>query len=293
MNKQFTEIKFENNSELNFQFECVSYEDVLKKKPTDHSQFDFHKVSFYGILLCLKNTGVHNINFKDFDLKNGTLLTLRKDNIHKFYRNKIKGILLIFTEDFVLSSTNEHQASKTFLLFNEMLASPKLQLNAKEFKEITNLIKLIQEEFLEAKDDYSLDIVRSYTQVIITKLFRIKSKQNIVFENQKRLSQFLELQAHVERECFKHKTVSYYSKSMGVTSKTLNNITQNIIKKSAKSFINEIVISQIKRLIINSPESLTEIAFQSGFEEATNFFKYFKKYSGVSPRQFREEHLST
>ena len=99
---------------------------------------------------------------------------------------------------------------------------------------------------------------------------------------------FLEFQELVEKECFNHKKVSFFVNKIGITNKTLNNITQSIIHKSAKSIINDIVIIQSKRLIINSQATLTEIAYQVGFDEPTNFFKYFRKYVGVSPSQFRE-----
>ncbi len=287
MKKQFKEIKFENKNSLKSHFDLVKLEDILKLKPTDHNQFDFHKLSFYVILLHTQKEGMYNVNFKDYDFKKGTLFTLRKDNIHKFYQSKAKGVLLIFTENFILNNSSESEISKTFLLFNEMLASPKLQLDEVEYNEVITLINLIKEEYFAVTDDYSLDILRSFIQVIITKLFRIKSKDNIVFENNKYLSMFLELQNLVEKECFNHKKVSYYAKEIGVTTKTLNNVTQSILHKTAKTFINEIVIVQSKRLIINSQDSLTEIAYQVGFDDPTNFFKYFRKYTDQSPSEFR------
>lgn len=287
MKQQFKEIQFENKNSAKSHFDLVQLEDILKQRPTDHNQFDFHKLSFYVILLHTEKEGMYNVNFKDYDFKKGTLFTLRKDNIHKFYESKAKGVLLLFTENFILNNSSELEISKTFLLFNEMLASPKLQLNEVEYKEIITLINLIKQEYFAAKDDYSLNIVRNFIQVIITKLFRIKSKDNVVFDNHKYLSMFLQLQQLVEKECFKHKKVSFYAKEMGVTTKTLNNVTQSIIHQSAKAFINEIVLTQSKRLIINSQNSLTEIAYQVGFDEPTNFFKYFRKYTGLSPSEFR------
>ena len=286
MKKQFTEIKFD-KSTGKFQFDCVNFEEVLNKTPTDHNQFEFHKLSFYAILLTTENGGTYNLNFKDYRYKKGTLFTIRKDNIHKFYKSKAKGVLLVFTENFIINHSSELEASKIFLLFNEMLASPKLQLNKVEFNEIITLIDLIKQEYIEVKDDYSSNIVRNFVQVIITKLFRIKSKDNIVFENNKYLSKFLAFQELVEEHCFENKKVSFYANKMAVTTKTLSNVTQSIIHKSAKSFINDIVIIQSKRLIINSQDSLTEISYQVGFDEPSNFFKYFTKYAGISPSQFR------
>ncbi len=286
MKKQFKEIKFD-KSTSGFQFDIANFEDILKLTPTDHNQYEFHKISFYAVLIITENSGAYNLNFKDYQYKKGTLFTIRKDNIHKFYESKGKGILLVFTENFIVNYSNQLETAKTFLLFNEMLASPKLQLNKGEFDEIITLIDLIKKEYFEVKDDYSANIIRKFVQIAVTKLFRIKSKDNIVFDDQKYLTMFLQFQSLVEKECFNHKKVSFYAREMGVTSKTLNNVTQSIIHQSAKALINEVVIIQSKRLIINSPASLTEIAYQVGFKEPTNFFKYFRKNTGVSPSQFR------
>ncbi len=288
MNQDFTEIRFENNHSRKSHFDLVSLEGIFQRKPTDHSQFEYHKLSFFVILICTDNEGQYNVNFKDYTLKKGSLFTLRKDNIHKFYKSEAKGLLLVFTVDFILNNSNRIDSSKTFLLFNEMLASPHLQLNKNEYKDITIIIDLIKEEYLKNNDVHSKDIIRSYLQVITTKLFRIKSKTKTTLRKHKYLPMFLQFQELVEKDCFNHKKVAYYAKQLAVTAKTLNNVTQSIIHKSAKVFINEIVIIQSKRIIANSNESLTEIAFKVGFNDPTNFFKYFRKYTGLSPSQFRK-----
>ena len=77
---------------------------------------------------------------------------------------------------------------------------------------------------------------------------------------------------------------------MGVSTKTLNNIVQSIVHKPAKIFIDEILITQIKRLLIHSPLSIKEVAYQSGFEEPTNLYKYFRKYTDITPELFRKTH---
>lgn len=287
MKKIFKEISF-NQSKSSIQFDHVKLEDILKFKPTDHNQFQYHRVTFYVILLITQNQAKHNLNFKDYRLEKGSLITLRKDNIHKFYKSNAKGELLIFTEDFAVQHSNKLEASKLFLLFNEMLASPKIQLDKSSYDEIVLLIDLIKKEYSKVNDEYSPDIIRKFIQVIITKLFRVKSRENSIFASSKYLSTFLDFQALVEEHCFENKKVSFYANKIGITTKTLNNVTQSVIQKNAKAIINNIVIVQSKRLIINSQNSLSEISYQVGFDDPTNFFKYFAKYAGITPSQFRE-----
>ena len=290
MKKHIAKIDFSKNGSKKIQFDIVSYEDILNKKPHNHNQFEFHKLSFYVIFLCTGNSGKYNLNFTEYELSKGSLFTIRKDNIHKFFKNRATGILLVFTEDFVLKYSNEKEASKTFLLFNEMLTSPSLQLSDSNYIEILNLINAIKKEVPFSNSDNIQSIIRSYLQIIITKLFVIKSEDNIVFDYNKYLSTFLTFQKLIEKECFNHKKVSFYAKELGISTKTLNNITQSIIHRSAKTFINEIVITQSKRLIVNTENTLTEIAYQIGFDDPTNFFKFFKKYTGITPKQFKNSY---
>jgi len=104
------------------------------------------------------------------------------------------------------------------------------------------------------------------------------------------MTQFLVFQELVEKDCFKSKQVQYYAQKLNISTKTLNNIVKSIVNNSAKSFIDERTIMQIKRLLISSDQSIKEIAYTSGFNDPTNFFKYFKRFTGSSPEIFRKAH---
>ena len=288
MSKEYSKIEFKNENVVDAYFDIVRFEDILKKNPVAHSQFEYHQVLFYGILLFTEGKGTYSNNFVDFDFEKGTLFTIRKDNIHKFYKCKAKGVLLIFKEDFIFSHSNKFEASKNLLLFNELLASPKVQLSSKEFNEVVMFINQANTEYLEVNDSQSIIIVKCLFQIILTKLFRIKSKDAAAFEMSGYLPLFLDFQQLVEENCFESRNVNFYANRMNVTTRTLNNITNKIIHMSAKKFINEMFIIRSKRLIINSNESFTEMAYKVGFDDPSNFFKYFTKHAGLSPSRFRD-----
>lgn len=288
MKKAIKNIHYDNKNNPNSYFDIVRLEDIFEKAPKDHNQFKNHKVSFYVLMLITKNEGVHSINFQDHAYSEGTLFTIRRNSIHKFYRSEARGKMLVFTEDFVMQYLSELQSLKLFQLFNELLGSSKLQLSKEEFIEVMELMHQIEKEYREVNDIHSLEIIRGLLHVLTMKLFRIKSKGNGIFEKSKYLSQFILFQKLLERDCFENKKVDYYAKVMNITSRTLNNITHSIVHKSAKAFIDEILIIQIKGLLINSQFTISEIAYQAGFDDPTYFFKYFRKKTGLSPKQFKE-----
>ena len=281
-------IKFQNSQNPNAAFDIIPLESLNKRKDINHSPFESHLVEFYLIILIENGNGLHRIDFKDYQFKKGTLLTIRKDQIQQFYKNDdVKGRILLFTDEFLISYLEKLEALKALQLFNEVLGEPKIQLAKNDFLQTLNLIERIEKEYFNINDEYSLGIIRSELHILIAKLFRIKSQRNELVSSRKYLSEFIDFQNLVENSAAQHKQVKYYAQLMGVSSKTLNTITRTIVNKSAKEFVDEICTKQIKRLLINTEQSVKEIAYAMGFEETTNFYKYFKRQTEITPEQFR------
>lgn len=285
------EVNFNNRDNPKSYFEILKIEDLLQKD-LDHDIGQSHLVKFFIIFFVYDGQGYHTVDFIDYKYKKGTVLLVRKGQIQKFFRSStVQGYLLIFTEEFIISHLNRLEALRSMQLFNDSLSYPKIEFKKKEdFSDFTILLKHLETEY-KVKDNFSIGITRSILHIVITKLFRIKAEQGHFVEKKKYMIQFLAFQELVERECFKSKKVQYYAQKMGVSTKTLNNIVNSIVKGStAKAFIDDITIIQIKRLLISTNDSIKEIAYMTGFSDSTNFFKYFKKFVGSSPEVFRQAH---
>jgi AraC-like DNA-binding protein len=279
---------FKNTINPKSSFDLLLLEDLYKRKDLDHNVEEIHRVDFYLLLFVTEGNGSHFIDFKNYNLKKGSLLTIRKDQIHKFQKSEsLKGYVLLITDDFLVSYLEKQEALKTLQLFNELLDVPKVQLEKNGFKLIQEILERIQTEYFKVMDDYTLGIIRSELHILITKLFRIKSEGSDVLNSKKYLAEFIEFQTLIEQEVFQSKRVLYYANKLFISTKTLNTISRSIVNKSAKQFIDEIAIKQIKRMLINTPFPIKEIAYKAGFEETSNFYKYFKRHVGITPEKFR------
>jgi len=291
MKKKFKQVPFNNKDNPTSYFEIIRIEELLRRN-LNHDISKHHIVNFFIIYFVYEGDGYHTIDFTDYNYQKGTVLLVRKDQIQKFFRSpNVKGYLLLFTEEFIVSHLNRMESLKSLQLFNDLLSFPKIELKVEqeEYSNFDNLIRQLELEY-NIKDSYSIGITRSILHIVITKLFRIKSKEGLFQKKNKYLSQFLAFQKLVEENCFTSKKVQFYAQKLGVSTKTLNNIVQSIVHKSTKVFIDEITILQIKRLLISTNHSIKEIAYQVGFDDPTNFFKYFKKFTGSSPEAFRQAH---
>ena len=77
---------------------------------------------------------------------------------------------------------------------------------------------------------------------------------------------------------------------MSISAKKLNLITSKIYGKKPKSIIDDRVLLEVKRQLVYTNDSIKEIAYSLGFEELTNFIKYYSKHTGETPKMFREKY---
>ncbi|MCD8186501.1 MAG: helix-turn-helix domain-containing protein [Rikenellaceae bacterium] len=75
---------------------------------------------------------------------------------------------------------------------------------------------------------------------------------------------------------------------LGVNEKTLSKEVKALTGKTPKVYIDSRIILEAKRLLSYSNLSAKMIGFELGFDEPTNFTKYFRKHTGTTPARFRD-----
>lgn len=83
-------------------------------------------------------------------------------------------------------------------------------------------------------------------------------------------------------------TLNEVSKYIGINRTTINEIFKYKYKKTIKSYLLEIRIQKASYYLSHSSLSISEIAYSVGYEDAFQFSKIFKKYNGVSPKEYRK-----
>jgi AraC-like DNA-binding protein len=81
--------------------------------------------------------------------------------------------------------------------------------------------------------------------------------------------------------------VSGYASVMSISERKLNKALTAVLGKTAKELIDERIILEAKRMLAHTNYSIKEIGFELGFDEPTNFIKYFRKQEGKTPVEFR------
>lgn len=99
----------------------------------------------------------------------------------------------------------------------------------------------------------------------------------------------------VNKNAKEHSDVSYYANALHVTPRKLSGCCQKVFNKTAKKIISETVLKKIINLIQYSNLSISQIAFEMGFTDESNFRRFLKKQTGKTATELRartEQHAN-
>ena len=84
-------------------------------------------------------------------------------------------------------------------------------------------------------------------------------------------------------------SVGFYAEKLFMSTRNLNLICQNILQQSVSEIIETRKLVEAKNLLTSTDKTVAEIAYELGYNENSYFSNVFKKKSGQTPGEFREE----
>lgn len=286
------EIKFKDRQKKNFEFELIYTNRNLKAVfPKQHKPYRPHRLSFYTILFIIDGEGQHFIDFKPYDYKKGSLIFLSKEQVHAFQENEGReAYFLLFTEHFLEKNPGNSNLIQQLSIYNYHLYEPVIHLSEEQFHQLHNIARTIKKEYDDPDDFATEDIIQSYLRIFLFQAERIR-KQHL--EKQTKpyyYEEFGHFQSLLQQHIFENRQVAYYAEKLGFSTKKLNRITQEVVQMPAKTYINDMLILEMKRFLMNTALSIKEIAYKTGFESPTNFVKFFRKNESITPAAFRKQY---
>ena len=140
-------------------------------------------------------------------------------------------------------------------------------------------------------DDYSIDLLRSILDLILTSSSILyKTDEKILNKGKGHIvvKKFFQL---IEENYHKNLTVTEYADKLTITPNHLTQTVNNLTGKTSSQIIKAKQVLEIKRLLVHTNLSVTEIATRLNFPDQSYFAKFFKRETGMSPLQYRVKSL--
>lgn len=285
--EQIKTYKFRSDLEANF--EILSLDTFCEAKHP--ILFSPHRTDFYHIIFFTGGEGQHYIDFSAVPIVSPMVLFVNRDRVHVFDQaHKLQAKALIFTEDFLTKSALDLKYLQSSSLFKDpfRLATVSMEVNSILY----DLWVQMEREYQMNKDKYHTDIFRN---LLLAFLFTAERALENTGNSHKLQSQEWEItlayQALVDLHFKTVRKVNEYVDLLGITNKKLSRATWLTMGKTPKQVVDDRLVLEIKRVLAYTNKSIKEIAFELGFDEPTNFVKYFKKHTNYVPSDFRETQL--
>lgn len=255
--------------------------------PVDHDPYAFHRLEFFAILINLGTQLRHKVDFQQFELREGDALIIASGQIHAFDPNSdYQGCLVVFTEAFM----NRYLASETLAhinqLYNLYRQTEPIQAPVLHQTFLQDLDLALQKENETTR---ACLIGAALTRYLV--LLKEEEKNSVVgMPPQEDLILFENFRQLLKDNHQTSRNAADYADQLFVSYRRLNQACKRVVKQTAKQYIDFYLLLEAKRLIVSTGLSFKEIGFQLGFNEPTNFIKYFKKRTQQTPANFRMQY---
>lgn len=248
-----------------------------------------HRHDFYEILLLTQGSGKHTIDFEQHEVQPYSVFFLSPGQIHSLELSQdIKGYIFLFTSEFyLLNKQDKNKLLELPFFYNISNRSYPLYLNEQDAELLTDLFRQACMENTKDLPD-SQDLIRSFLDIILILCKRLypekqdekMKKGNLLVKKFKQL---------IEEKYYENKSVKEYAELLSVTANHLSETVKNLTGRTPTDLINDKLILEIKRMLMHTDLTVSEIAFHLNFTDQSYFSRYFRKNTGVTPNEFRKQ----
>lgn len=266
-------------------FELIKIQDLFIRDRNDSVDvFQWHKIDFYALIIITNETCIHHIDCQSYHLTKGDIIPISPGQVHRFDSLKpINGYVLSFTELFLMNNISE----KNNVLFLHLFNIQQI-IKTNNLDNFLPLIKLIEEEQSHNRKKYKYEVLQQLLITIFIYIERYSDSETNI-DSKANFVDFIRFKKLVSKKYNEYHNVSEYAIELNLSYKYINEISKEFTNKTAKVFIDSWIITAIKRLIAQNLYSMKEISYKMGFQESTNFVRFFKKHVGMTPTDFYEE----
>jgi AraC-like DNA-binding protein len=233
---------------------------------------------------------------QQYDFDEGLLCFMAPNQILRTNNNpdenkKRSGWLLLFHPEF-LWGTPLAQKIKQYEFFNYSV-SEALFLSDKEEDILNNIIRNIRQEYHTNIDKFSQDIIISQIETLLNYSERFYQRQfitrkitshQILDRLEKLLTDYFDNDDLIKKGL---PSVQYIADTLHVSVSYLGGLLKVLTGQSTQQHIHDKLIEKAKEKLSTTDLSVSEIAYELGFEHPQSFSKLFRTKTRLSPLEFR------
>lgn len=260
-----------------------------------HEEIEAHTHDFLEIVYIWSGSGCHIINGATYPVERGDLLFFNYGDYHLFHTSAEMGMInCLIKPEFIGNELVESEnaldilALSAFKDFTGLIDSilPKVKFLGRDLMEVEALFESMQYEFEQKALGYRA-VLKSYLNVLLTKLFRVikKSDVNDFYGDIGKVTP--EILEFIEANYNKKLTLKELAKYSFYNPAYFSRIFKECYGKTLTEYITEKRMIEALRMIGETDLSIENICYLVGYKDRKQFYKLFKSYTGLTPSKYR------
>lgn len=250
-----------------------------------------HVHDCYHIIWFSGGSGVHEVDFEKHTLSGGTLFFLSPGQIHAFDRDSShEGTVIRFCEQFLSDESSIESVFLKYDLFNAFESLPYLRVDDSNRRMLEYMLDSMRHELTNPGAFAHKDYLRHLLHLFLITIQRCgnNSTEKRLCINCQPDRLFVRFRQQLEHHFRSKHSVQEYSDLLNVSTKTLTRSVSDVANTTPLKMINARIALEARRLLQYSDMKIKEIGYDLGFDDPSNFVKFFKRQTGNMPTYYRE-----
>ncbi|MDR2042417.1 MAG: helix-turn-helix domain-containing protein [Tannerella sp.] len=250
------------------------------------------RMNQFSAILALRGTVRMSLDYIPYTVPAGHLLLLMPSHIIQIVESSddFDAKVLVLNKGFLDGcEVRKHVASA--LDYMQFYKNPCIEFTPGETAHLERCFLLLEEKIKKRTHAFYRDVIQNSVFAFLLEMAnilvsRIDSFSRPVFSRKEELTnQFVQL---LLQHAGTHHLVTFYADKLNITPQYLSMVLKEVTGKSANRWIDDVLTLEAKTLLKAPRSTVQQVADKLNFSDQSAFGKFFKKNTGLSPREYRK-----
>lgn len=253
-------------------------------------KYPAHRESFFCFILVEDGTTALKLNGTEMRVEAKTIMCGLPGEVWDWKEApNITGKVVIFEPDFIMSVVKDPLLLQRPSFLQSEVHVPFIKLSDKGFLWIRDIIIEMMEE-VKSPVRFQ-DLLRAqlwHLILLIEKEYQMNpGLKTSVLPQKNYVAAFVNL---VGTSLYEHHDVEYYADRLCITVNYLNKLSHAALGVGARKYVQGRIIAEAKNLLSITRMNVSQVADMLGFDSSNYFIRFFKKQTGLTPGDYKENH---
>jgi|GEM_PF-1616628 len=249
-----------------------------------HSSFVPHRHAFYMLFWTISGTGLHRINYREYELLPGTVFFMHEGQVHQMVEYPEDGYVVLFKQRLLDDYLHYYPHDEQNGLFDFFNRQPFVVLNEHLRALYEALIPLTAKDAVSEPFGRSVNFDLSVLLFQTNRLFLAPRpvQDNLQTDTLRKLRILINTHFRTERDA------PFYARQLGLPTRKLNEITRTHYGKLVKRLLSDRLLTEAEALLGGTNMLVKEIIIELNFADNAHFAYFFRKERKMTPSAFRK-----